>query len=85
MLYPGAQHGSTTFKTSARAVPSRLQLTRERQRTVWRTDGELGTDENINWALTQDYQVLMKGCNGKRATAFSRQPPATDPIDNRQN
>lgn len=74
LIYPGAQHGSTTFKTSVRAVQSMLQLTRDqRQRTVWRTDGGLGTDENINWALTQDYQVLMKGYNGKRATAFSRQ------------
>jgi hypothetical protein len=51
-----------------------LQLTHDQRRqTVWRTDGGLGTDENINWALAHDYQVVMKGYNGKRAIAFSRQ------------
>ena len=79
MIYPGSQNGSTTFKTSVRAVQNLLQLTREQRRqTVWRTDGGLGTDENINWALTHDYQVLMKGYNGKRALAFSRQITDSD-------
>jgi hypothetical protein len=74
MIYPGSQSGSATFKTSVRAVQHLLQLTRDqRRRTVWRTDGGLGTDANINWALTHDYQVLMKGYNGKRATAFVQQ------------
>ena len=50
-----------------------LELSREqRHHTVLRTDAGLGTDENINWALTHDYQVLMKGYNGKRAQAFAR-------------
>jgi hypothetical protein len=79
MIYPGAQNGSTTFKTSVRAVQNLLQLTREQRRqTVWRTDGGLGTDDNINWALTHDYQVLMKGYNGKRALAFARQVTDSD-------
>jgi hypothetical protein len=79
VLYPGSQNGSTTFKTSVRAVQNLLQLTRDqRQRTVWRTDGGLGTDDNINWALAHDYQVMMKGYNGKRATAFARQIADTD-------
>jgi hypothetical protein len=79
MIYPGSQNGSTTFKTSVRAVQNLLQFTREQRRqTVWRTDGGLGTDENINWALTHDYQVLMKGYNGKRALAFARQITDSD-------
>jgi hypothetical protein len=74
MIYPGSQSGLATFKTSVRMVENMLHLTREQRRqTVWRTDGGLGTDENINWALAHDYQVLMKGYNGKRANAFARQ------------
>ncbi len=74
LLYPGAQSGLETFKPSVRAVQNFLQLTREqRRRTVWRTDGGLGTDDNINWALAHDYQILMKGHSGKRATALARQ------------
>ena len=73
MIYPGSQSGLTTFKTSVRLVQNMLQLTRDQRRQiVWRTDAGLGTDENINWALAHDYQVLMKGYNGKRAQAFAR-------------
>lgn len=73
MIYPGSPSGLATFKTTVRTVQNMLQLTRDqRQQTVWRTDGGLGTDENINWALAHDYQVLMKGYNGKRANAFAR-------------
>jgi hypothetical protein len=72
-LYPGARHGSTLFKPSVRTVQAMLDLSREQRRqTVLRTDAGLGTDENINWALTHDYQVVMKGYNGKRAQAFAR-------------
>jgi hypothetical protein len=79
MIYPGSPNGSTTFKTSVRAMQNLLHLTREQRRqTVWRTDGGLGTDDNINWALTHDYQVLMKGYNGKRALAFARQVTDSD-------
>jgi hypothetical protein len=73
VIYPGSQSGLTTFKTSVRTVQNLLALTRDqRQRTVWRTDGGLGTDDNINWAWAHDYQVLMKGYNGKRANALAR-------------
>lgn len=75
-LYPGARHGSTLLKPSMRAVQGVLELSREQRRqTVLRTDAGLGTDENINWALTHDYQVVMKGYNGKRAQAFARRIP----------
>lgn len=72
-VYPGAQSGLATFKSSVKATQDLLGLTREQRRnTVWRTDGGFGTDTNINWALSHDYQVLMKGYNGKRAIAFAR-------------
>jgi len=79
LLYPGAQSGVETFNPSVRAVQNLLPLTREQRRcTVWRTDGGLGSDDNINWALAHDYQVLMKGHSGKRATALARQIPNRD-------
>ena len=31
----------------------------------------LGSDANINWVLTHDYKVLMKGYDGKRAIAVA--------------
>ena len=79
MIYPGSQSGLATFKTSVRTVQNMLQLPRDQRRqTVGRTDGGLGTDENINWALAHDYQVLMKGYSGKRAKAFARRIADTD-------
>jgi hypothetical protein len=77
VLYPGSQHGTATFKPSVRAVQGMLELSREQRRqTVLRVDAGLGTGANINWALTQDYQILAKGYNGKRADAFARRIPA---------
>jgi hypothetical protein len=77
VLYPGSQHGTATFKPSVRATQSMLELSREQRRqTVLRVDAGLGTDANINWALTHDYQVLAKGYNGKRADAFAQRIPA---------
>lgn len=74
LLYPGSQSGLKTFKTTVRTAQELLGLTREqRQRTVWRTDAGLGTDDNLNWALSHDYQVLMKGYNSRRANACVRQ------------
>ncbi len=78
LLYPGSTSGLKTFKSTMRATQALLNLTREQRRqTVLRTDAGLGTDENINWALSHDYQVLMKGYNGKRAQAFARRLPAS--------
>jgi hypothetical protein len=77
VLYPGSQHGTATFKPAVRAVQGVLELSREQRRqTVLRVDAGLGTDANINWALTHDYQVLAKGYNGKRADAFAHRIPA---------
>ncbi len=78
-LYPGGQSGQAIFKPAAREVQSWFTWSRDqRRRIIWRTDGGLGTDENINWALTHDYQVFMKGYNGKRANALARWIAAKD-------
>ncbi|MGB8645286.1 MAG: transposase [Anaerolineae bacterium] len=78
-LAVGSQHGSTVLKATLRAVQSLLHWTPEQGRRVLiRTDAGLGSDTNINWALTHNYQVLMKGYNGKRAIAFAKQINAAD-------
>jgi DDE family transposase len=78
LLYPGSQSGLKTFKSTMRATQALLSLTREqRQQSIVRTDAGLGTDENINWTLSHDYQVLMKGFNGKRAKALAARTPAS--------
>jgi hypothetical protein len=78
-LYPGGQSGQAIFKPTVRALQVEFEWSREQRRQIiWRTDSGLGTDANINWALTHDYQVLMKGYNGKRASALGRQIAACD-------
>lgn len=42
-----------------------------RKRTLYRLDGGAGTDENLGWLLSRDYQVLAKGYSGKRAHALA--------------
>jgi len=79
MLYPGGQSGPAIFKPAVRALQTQFEWSRDQRRQiVWRTDSGLGTDANINWALTHDYQVLMKGYNGKRAAALARRVAARD-------
>jgi hypothetical protein len=78
-LYPGGQSGQAIFKPTVRALQAQSEWSREQRRQIiWRTDSGLGTDANINWALTHDYQVLMKGYNGKRASALGRRIAARD-------
>jgi hypothetical protein len=78
-LYSGGQSGQAIFKPTVRALQAKFEWSREQRRQIiWRTDSGLGTDANLNWALTHDYQVLMKGYNGKRASALARRIAARD-------
>lgn len=49
----------------------------QKQRTILRTDSGFGGDDNINYALTEKWQVLTKGSGGKRPNAFARQVAPT--------
>ncbi len=53
----------------------------ERKRTLYRLDGGAGTDANLRWLLSRDYQVLAKGFSGKRANALAAQVLRWDPYD----
>lgn len=39
---------------------------------ILRTDGGFGTDDNLEWALRQGYQLCAKGFSGKRAGMVGR-------------
>lgn len=45
----------------------------QKQRTILRSDSGFGADNNVNYALTQMWQVLTKGSGGHRPGAFARQ------------
>jgi hypothetical protein len=45
----------------------------QKQRTILRSDSGFGGDDNVNYALTEQWQVLTKGSGGRRPGAFARQ------------
>jgi hypothetical protein len=72
-LYQGSCRAFTTLKAVMSDLEQRLALSRrQRQRTIVRSDGGIGTDANINWLLWRDYQVLIKGFSHTRAAAQAR-------------
>lgn len=79
LLYPGNQPAAPTLKPAITTAQEFLGLGRDqRQRTIIRSDAGLGTDGNINWLLWLNYQVLMKGFSGHRATNFAKKLNETD-------
>ena len=51
---------------------------RKKQRTVIRTDSGFGSDDNVNYALYQGWQVLTKGKGGRRPEAWAKQVAVED-------
>ena len=50
----------------------------QRQRTILRTDSGFGGDDNVNHALSQQWQVLTKGSGGRRPGAFAQRVASED-------
>jgi len=50
----------------------------QKQRTILRTDSGFGSDDNVNYALDQQWQVLTKGSGGRRPGAFARRVASED-------
>jgi hypothetical protein len=60
-LLPGDTPSQVTLKPAILQMQQILHLSKaQQQRTLLRWDAGFGTDKNINWMLTQDYQVLGK-------------------------
>jgi hypothetical protein len=78
-VYPGKQESSPTYVPTVAALDAFLGLTPEqKRRTVLRSDAGFGSDANVNYALTDHWQVLTKNKGGRRPEAFARQVAAGD-------
>jgi hypothetical protein len=72
-LFSGNITSAQVFKDTVGEVEHLLQLDAlTRAHILWRVDAGFGTDENINWALWRNYQLLAKGFSGKRATKLAQ-------------
>ena len=73
-LYPGNTLSCTVFKAMVTKMEQVLPLETKMQRSRirLRVDAGFGTDENINFVLWRDYQVLAKIYSGKRAKALAK-------------
>jgi hypothetical protein len=56
-----------------------------KQRTILRTDSGFGGDDNVDYALSQQWQVLTKGSGGRRPGAFARRVASEDWLTLRPN
>jgi hypothetical protein len=56
------------------AAESSLELAEaQRKRVVWRMDGGAGSDEQLRWLLSRQYQIVVKGISNRRAEALAKQ------------
>ena len=64
------------------ATESSLELAeKQRNRVVWRMDGGAGSDEQLRWLLSRQYQIVAKGFSNRRAEALARQVTRWDAYD----
>ena len=64
------------------AVESVFEFTPAQRKLVgWRLDGGFGGDDNLNWVLARDYQVMAKGAAPRRAQKLGRQVTRWDQMD----
>lgn len=57
----------------------------QKQRTILRTDSGFGGDDNVNYALSQQWHVLTKGSGGRRPGALARRVTSEDWLTLRPN
>jgi hypothetical protein len=67
-LYDGKTQLPKAFQELALAAEQVLELDEaKRQRTILRTDGHGGSQDDVNWALARGYQIHTKEYSGQRA------------------
>jgi len=72
-VYPGKQESSPAYVPTLAALEAFLNLTpAQKRRTVLRSDAGLGSDGNVNHAVTEQWQVLTKNKGGRRPEAFAK-------------
>lgn len=78
-VYPGKQESSPAYVPTLEALGAFLKLTpAQKQHAVLRSDAGFGSDANVNYALTAQWQVLTKNKGGRRPPAWARQVAAED-------
>jgi hypothetical protein len=71
-VYAGTTQLHTVLQPLVTAAEARLKLDEgQRRRTVLRIDAGGGSVADVNWALTQGYQVHGKDCSGTRAKVLA--------------
>lgn len=78
-LYPGDRQSSPTYRPAIDTLERLFGWSKvQKQQTILRTDAGFGGDDNINYALAHDWQVLTKGHGGRRPAALHKQINAAD-------
>jgi hypothetical protein len=78
-VYPGNQESSPTYKPIVDALDTFLAFTiAKKKRTILRSDAGFGSDDNVNYALKAQWQVLTKNKGGRRPGAWARQVAEED-------
>jgi hypothetical protein len=73
-LYPGSQHSSPCLEPAVTTFEQRLSLpSHHRAKVIWRLDAGFGGDDNVDWLLARNYQVLVKGHSNRRAAKLAQQ------------
>jgi hypothetical protein len=73
-LFEGNRHTVRCLQPAVLAAENALELAPEkRKRVVWRMDGGAGSDEQIGWLVSRQYQIVAKGTSNRRAEALARQ------------
>jgi hypothetical protein len=68
LLSPGSTHSLATLQPTVLLTERVLALKpHQRHHTIWRLDGGFGSDAAINWLLSRDYPLVVKGYNSRRA------------------
>ena len=73
-LYPGNTLSCSVFKEMVYKMENHLSLDTKakRQQILLRLDAGFGTDNNINFALWRDFDILVKTYSGKRARKLAK-------------
>lgn len=73
-MFEGSRHTVQCLQPAVLATETALELApAQRQRVVWRMDGGAGSDEQLRWLLSRQYQIVAKGTSNRRAEALARQ------------
>ena len=72
-LYPGTVQLEQSLQELVLEVESVLDMDKKRRKkTIMRVDGGGGRDEDVNWLLARDYQIVTKVKNWKRAYKLAK-------------